>query len=101
MAQAQLAKNDPGLVKGLGLIDATTIVMGSMIGSGIFIVSAEIARQVEAPFWLLAAWLLAGVITILGALSFGELAAILDAEHHRIDRKRQRVAMRQESGGRA
>lgn len=65
------------LVRGLTLLDATTIVVGSMIGSGIFIVSAESARLLGAPGWLLVAWLLAGVITISGALCFGELAAML------------------------
>lgn len=71
--------NDKGtpLVRGLSLVDATTIVVGSMIGSGIFIVSAESARLLGAPGWLLLAWLLAGIMTISGALCFGELAAML------------------------
>src|ERR671910_955984 len=60
----------------LGLFDATMLVAGSMIGSGIFIVSADIARQVGSPFWLLMAWIMTGVITLLGALSLGELAAM-------------------------
>jgi APA family basic amino acid/polyamine antiporter len=64
-------------VKGLGLISATTIVMGSMIGSGIFIVSAEIARLVDSPALLLGAWLLTGFLTITGALAYGELAAMM------------------------
>lgn len=67
----------PKLVRGLGLTDATMIVMGSMIGSGIFITSAESARQVGSPGWLLAAWALAGVMTISGALCCAELAAML------------------------
>ncbi|HVF47228.1 MAG TPA: amino acid permease [Pyrinomonadaceae bacterium] len=70
-------KKDTRLVRGLSLLDATTIVVGSMIGSGIFIVSAESARLVGAPGWLLVAWLLAGTMTICGALCFGELAAAM------------------------
>ncbi|HEX7999911.1 MAG TPA: amino acid permease [Pyrinomonadaceae bacterium] len=66
----------PKLVRGLGLLDATMIVVGSMIGSGIFITSAESARLVGAPGWLLAAWALAGVLTITGALCCAELAAM-------------------------
>src|SRR5215211_5281917 len=65
-----------GFVKALTLTDATMLVAGSMIGSGIFIVSADISRTVGSPFWLMMAWLVAGVITILGALSYGELAAM-------------------------
>jgi APA family basic amino acid/polyamine antiporter len=65
------------LVKGLGLTSATTLVMGSMIGSGIFIVSAEIAREVNSPALLIAAWLVTGFMTITGALAYGELAAMM------------------------
>ena len=65
------------LVKGLGLTSATTLVMGSMIGSGIFIVSAEIAREVNSPALLIAAWLITGFMTITGALAYGELAAMM------------------------
>ena len=61
----------------LGTIDATMIVMGSMIGSGIFITSAESARLVGAPGWLLAAWALAGLMTIAGAISASEIAAMM------------------------
>jgi APA family basic amino acid/polyamine antiporter len=64
------------LVRGLSLLDATMIVVGSMIGSGIFIVSAESARLVGSPGWLLVAWALAGVLTITGALCCAELAAM-------------------------
>jgi APA family basic amino acid/polyamine antiporter len=66
-----------GLVKGLGLFDATMIVAGSMIGSGIFLVSADISRQVRSPGLLLLIWLLSGVMTLIGALSFGELAGMM------------------------
>ena len=65
-----------GFVKALTLTDATMLVAGSMIGSGIFIVSADIARTAASPFWLIAAWGLTGVITLLGALAYGELAAM-------------------------
>ncbi|HEX7288750.1 MAG TPA: amino acid permease [Candidatus Angelobacter sp.] len=65
------------LVKGLGLTSATTLVMGSMIGSGIFIVSAEIAREVNSPGLLIMAWAVTGFMTIVGALSYGELAAMM------------------------
>jgi basic amino acid/polyamine antiporter, APA family len=64
------------LVRELGLTDATMIVIGSMIGSGIFITSAESARLVGAPGWLLLAWILAGILTITGALCCAELAAM-------------------------
>ena len=64
-------------VKGLGLTSATTLVMGSMIGSGIFIVSAEIARLVDSPALLIAAWVVTGFMTITGALAYGELAAMM------------------------
>ena len=66
----------PKLVRGLGLMDASMIVVGSMIGSGIFITSAESARLVGSPGWLLMAWALAGVLTITGALCCAELAAM-------------------------
>lgn len=68
---------DTGLVKGLGLLDATTLVMGSMIGSGIFIVSADIARQVKSPGLLILTWVITAVLTIIAALSYGELAAAM------------------------
>ena len=61
----------------LGLFDATMLVAGTMIGSGIFIVSADIARDVGSAGWLMAVWLLTGVITIIGALSYAELAAMM------------------------
>ncbi len=60
----QAASGAPELVKGLGLTSATTLVMGSMIGSGIFIVSAEIAREVNSPALLIGAWLVTGFMTI-------------------------------------
>jgi APA family basic amino acid/polyamine antiporter len=68
---------DKELIQGLGLTSATMLVMGSMIGSGIFIVSAEIAREVDSPALLIAAWAVAGFMTIVAALSYGELAAMM------------------------
>lgn len=62
---------------GLGLLDSTMIVIGSMIGSGIFIVSADIARTVGSPGLLLLVWLITGLITVTGALSYGELAGMM------------------------
>ena len=70
-------RQDNEFVKGLGLTSATMLVMGSMIGSGIFIVSADIARQVDSPALLIAAWLVTGFMTIVAALSYGELAAMM------------------------
>src|SRR5438309_11997159 len=70
-------EQDPQFVKGLGLLSATTLVMGSMIGSGIFIVSADIARLTSSPALLIAAWLVTGFMTIVAALSYGELAAMM------------------------
>jgi APA family basic amino acid/polyamine antiporter len=64
-------------VKGLRLIDAATLVIGTMIGSGIFIVSADISRIVNSPGLLLVVWLIAGVLTIIGALSYAELSAAM------------------------
>jgi APA family basic amino acid/polyamine antiporter len=66
----------PKLVRGFSLLDASMIVVGSMIGSGIFITSAESARLVGSPGWLLVGWALAGVLTITGALCCAELAAM-------------------------
>src|SRR5213593_558741 len=64
-------------VRGLGLLDSTMIVAGSMIGSGIFIVSADIARQVGSPGWLLVVWVITGLLTLMASLSYGELAAMM------------------------
>jgi APA family basic amino acid/polyamine antiporter len=66
-----------GFVRGLGLFDSTTIVVGSMIGSGIFIVSADIARNTGSTGGLLTAWVISGLMTITAALSYGELAAMM------------------------
>ncbi|OFW40291.1 MAG: amino acid transporter [Acidobacteria bacterium RIFCSPLOWO2_12_FULL_67_14] len=68
---------DTEFKRGLGLYDSTMVVAGSMIGSGIFIVSAAMARQLGSPGWLLAAWGITGILTITAALSYGELAAMM------------------------
>jgi basic amino acid/polyamine antiporter, APA family len=68
---------ESGFVRGLGLFDSTMIVVGSMIGSGIFIVSADIARQTGSAGGLLIAWVITGVLTVSAALSYGELAAMM------------------------
>ena len=70
-------KGDAGFQRQLGLFDCTMLVAGAMIGSGIFIVSAEIARDTGGAGWLLAVWIVAGLMTILGALCYAELAAMM------------------------
>ncbi|MDD5570284.1 MAG: amino acid permease [Bacteroidales bacterium] len=65
------------LKKRINLFDGTALVAGSMLGSGIFIVSADIARNVGSPGWLMLVWLITGVLTIIAALSYGELAAMM------------------------
>src|SRR6187402_612019 len=77
MENSQSSSVKPEFVKGLGLFSATAIVMGSMIGSGIFIVSADITRGVGSPALLIAAWLVTAVMTLIGALTYGELAAMM------------------------
>src|SRR4030088_452723 len=69
-------KNEPGFVRALGLFDGTMIVVGSMIGSGIFIVAADISRQTGSPGGLLLTWIITGLLTVSAALSYGELAAL-------------------------
>ncbi len=71
------AAKAPAFQQRLGLFDGTMLVAGTMIGSGIFIVSADIARDVGSSGWLLAVWVLTGVITVIGALSYAELAAMM------------------------
>src|SRR4026207_1561168 len=68
---------DQKFVRGLGLLDSTMLVAGSMIGSGISIVSAIIARQVGSPGWLLVVWIVTVLLTLMAALSYGELAAMM------------------------
>src|ERR1700676_2961083 len=69
-------KNEPGFVRAIGLFDGTMIVVGSMIGSGIFIVAADISRQTGSAGGLVLTWILTGLLTIAAALSYGELAAL-------------------------
>ena len=71
-----MEKREQEFKKELGLLDGTMLVVGSMIGSGIFIVSADIVRQVGSAGWLLAIWLLTSIITIVAAVSYGELSAM-------------------------
>ena len=75
--QPQTAVVDSEFTRGLGLFDSTMVVAGSMIGTGIFIVSAEMARFIGSAGWLLMAWLLTGFLTVTGALSYGELASMM------------------------
>jgi APA family basic amino acid/polyamine antiporter len=74
---AEHAAQTTQLLQGLKLFDATTIIIGSMIGSGIFIVSADMSRQLKSPGLLLLAWVVTAVMTVLAALSYGELAAAM------------------------
>ncbi|WP_432714601.1 APC family permease [Pedobacter sp.] len=67
---------DQSFKRELGLLDGTMLVVGSMIGSGIFIVSADIARHVGAAGWLILVWVLTGLITVIAAVSYGELSAM-------------------------
>jgi basic amino acid/polyamine antiporter, APA family len=60
----------------INLFDATAIVVGSMIGSGIFIVSSDIARQLGSPGWLLVVWVVSGLLTVAAAISYGQLASV-------------------------
>src|ERR1700688_1959418 len=76
-AASSVARSEGGFVRAIGLFDGTMIVVGSMIGSGIFIVSADIARQTGSAGGLLTAWIVAGVLTVSAALSYGELAAMM------------------------
>jgi len=77
ISPSETEQTSEGFIRGLGLLDSTMIVAGSMIGSGIFIVSADISRQVGSPGWLLVVWLFTGLLTMIGALSYGELAAMM------------------------
>ena len=67
----------PRLVPTLGLFSSTALVVGSMIGSGIFLVDADIARSTDSPALYLGAWVVTGILTIIAALSYGELAAMM------------------------
>jgi APA family basic amino acid/polyamine antiporter len=69
-------KDQPGFVRAIGLFDGTMIVVGSMIGSGIFIVAADISRVTGSPGGLLLTWIITGLLTISAALAYGELAAL-------------------------
>jgi len=75
--RSSLSGEETEFHRGLGLFDSTMIVVGAMIGSGIFIVPAEMGRLLGSPGWLLMAWVLTGVLTLAAALSYGELAAMM------------------------
>jgi basic amino acid/polyamine antiporter, APA family len=77
LGQQKAAGGAPHLVRGMGLFSATAIVMGSMIGSGIFLVPADMARVLGSPALLIGAWLVTAAMTLVGALSYGELAAMM------------------------
>src|SRR5678815_2678355 len=69
-------KEDKSFKRSLGLLDATMVVAGSMIGSGIFIVSADITRNVGSAGWLITVWLITGFMTLVAAVSYGELSGM-------------------------
>ena len=71
-----MSENAAGFKQSLGLFDATMVVVGSMIGSGIFIVSADITRNVGSAGWLIAVWLITGFMTLVAAVSYGELSGM-------------------------
>ncbi|RZJ29315.1 MAG: amino acid permease [Flavobacterium sp.] len=69
-------ENHEDFKRELGLLDGTMLVVGSMIGSGIFIVSSDMARQVGSAGWLILLWVITGLITVIAAVSYGELSAM-------------------------
>ena len=75
--EPEATTDSPRLVQSLGLFSSTAIVAGSMIGSGVFLVDADIARTANSPALVLGAWVVTGVLTMIGALSYGELAAMM------------------------
>src|SRR5574341_254760 len=77
--QHQNDRSEATFIRGLGLLDSTMIVAGSMIGSGIFIVSADIARHTGSAGGLILTWVITGLLTVTAALSYGELAAMMPA----------------------
>src|SRR5208282_6505819 len=79
MGEPQITANPQasGLVKSLGLFDSTTLVMGSMIGSGVFIVAADVSRQVQSPGLFFLTWVISGILTVIAAISYGELAGMM------------------------
>src|ERR1017187_5149934 len=79
MAESNTSSNPQpsDLVKGMGLFDSTTLVMGSMIGSGVFIVAADVSRQVQSPGLFFLTWMISGLMTVIAAISYGELAGMM------------------------
>ena len=76
LTPTEAIQEDKSFKRSLGLLDATMIVAGSMIGSGIFIVSADITRNVGSAGWLIAVWLITGFMTLVAAVSYGELSGM-------------------------
>src|SRR4051795_3382019 len=76
-SSTSVAEHSSGFVRELGLFDSVMIVIGTMLGSGIFIVSAEMSRLLGGGGWLLVAWAVTGVLTIAAAISYGELASMM------------------------
>ncbi|MGL2993869.1 APC family permease [Flavobacterium sp. TSSA_36] len=72
-----MSENKTDLKRSLGLLDATSLVAGSMIGSGIFIVTSAMARDIGSAAWLVLIWIVTGLITVAAALSYGELAGMM------------------------
>ncbi len=77
MTNKAVAKSRPGFIRELGLFDSMMVVIGVMIGSGIFIVPADMARTLGSPGWVMIAWVVTGVLTIAAATSYGELASMM------------------------
>src|SRR2546426_5966115 len=90
MATTQQPRTE--FVKAISRLDATALVVGSMIGSGIFIVSADILRQGHPPGVMLLVWALSGVVTLMGALPYGELAAMFPRAGGQYGYLRERVS---------
>src|SRR3982750_3243312 len=75
--ETHISKSGGGFIRELGLFDSVMIVVGVMIGSGIFIVPADMSRLLGSSGWLLVAWAVTGVLTIAAAISYGELASMM------------------------
>src|SRR4051812_15360633 len=75
--ETSASRQAPAMVQTLGLFSSTALVAGSMIGSGIFLVNADIARTANSPALIVGAWIVTGILTMIGALSYGELAAMM------------------------
>src|SRR4030095_8517138 len=76
-ATTEAPANEQKLIRGLGLLDSTMLVAGSMIGSGIFLLSAVVGPPAGAPGWVLRGCVVTGLLTLMAAISYGELAAMM------------------------